>query len=70
MCNIIKLFFFGDYIRFGFELINKKMFEMKMKKMDHLISLVIFHLIMIISQNLHLPHTYGNHLNEKHQFMK
>jgi hypothetical protein len=36
------------YIRFGFELFNQKMFEMKIEKMAHLAYIVIFHLKMII----------------------
>jgi DNA modification methylase len=29
ICSIIKLVLFLDYIRFGFQLINQKLFEMK-----------------------------------------
>jgi hypothetical protein len=60
--------FFLDCTKFGFELINQEMFEMKIKKMAHLTYLVIFHLKMIVCQNVNLPHTYG-HRHEKHQFM-
>jgi hypothetical protein len=35
ICNIIDPFFFLNYIKFGFELVNQKMFEMKILKMTH-----------------------------------
>jgi len=54
------MFLFLDYTRFEFELVNQKMFEIKILKMTHLIYLVIFHLKMIIYQNINLPHTYGH----------
>jgi hypothetical protein len=52
------MFLFLDYTRFGFELVNQKLFEMRIKKITHLIYLVIFHLKVIICQNVNLPHTY------------
>jgi hypothetical protein len=51
--------FFLDGTRFGLELVNQKMFEMKISKMAHLTYLVIFHLKIIVCQNINLPHTYG-----------
>jgi hypothetical protein len=51
--------FFLDNTRFGFELVNQKMFEMKISKMAHFTYLVIFHLKMIVCQNINFPHTYG-----------
>jgi hypothetical protein len=53
-----------DCTRFGFELLNQKMLEMKILKMAHLTYLVIFHLKVIIFQNVNLPHTYGHHLEK------
>jgi hypothetical protein len=32
MCSIIKPILFLDYIRFGFEVVNQKLFEMKILK--------------------------------------
>jgi hypothetical protein len=64
--NITCLFL--DYIRFGFELVNQKMFEMKIFKMTHLTYLVIFHFKVIVCQNVNLPHTYG-HRPQKHTFV-
>ncbi len=51
--------FFLDNTRFRFELVNQKMFEMKISKMAHFTYLVIFHLKMIVCQNINFPHTYG-----------
>jgi len=68
ICNIIELFLFLDCTRFGFELVNQKMFEMKIWKMSHLTYLVIFHLKVIVCQNVNLPHTYG-HCPQKHPFV-
>jgi hypothetical protein len=62
------MFLFLDCTEFGFELVNQKMFEMKIKKMTHLAYLVIFHLKMIVCQNVNLPHTYG-HRPQKHPFV-
>jgi hypothetical protein len=42
------MFTFLDCIKFGFELVNQKMFEMKICKMTHLTYLVIFHLKVIV----------------------
>ncbi len=39
---------------------------MKIKNMVHLTYLDIFHLKMIICQNVNLPHSYG-HCREKYQ---
>ncbi len=50
---------FLDYIKFGFELINKKMFEIEFKKMVYLTYVVIFQIKMIVCQNVNLPHIYG-----------
>jgi hypothetical protein len=50
---------FLDCTRFGFELINQKVFEMKILSFSHLTYLVIFHLKMIVYQNVNLSHTYG-----------
>jgi hypothetical protein len=55
--NRAQIFFNG--IKFGFELVNQKIFEMKMSKMAHFTYLVIFHLKIIVCQNINLPHTYG-----------
>ncbi len=49
-----------DYVRFGFELINQKIFEMKILKMTHFTYLVIFHMKVIVCQNVNLPHAYGH----------
>ncbi len=38
---------------------SQKMFEMKILKMTHLTYLVIFHLKVIVCQNVNLTHTYG-----------
>ncbi len=54
------MFLFLDCTRFGFELVNQKLFEMKILKMTHLTYLVIFHLRMIVCQNVDLSHTYGD----------
>jgi hypothetical protein len=62
------MFLFLDYTRFGFQLINQQMFEMKILKMIHLTYLVIFHLEVIVCQNVNLSHTYGHH-PQKHPFM-
>jgi hypothetical protein len=66
--NIIHHVFFFNCTKCGFELVSQKMFEMKIKKMTHLIHLVIFHLKMIVCQNVNLPHTYG-HRPSKHPFV-
>jgi hypothetical protein len=50
-----------DYIRFWFELVNQKMLEMKILKMANFTYLVIFHLKMIICQNVNLSLAYGHH---------
>jgi hypothetical protein len=55
-------------IKFGFEVINQKMFEMKIEKMAHLAYFIIFQLKMIVCQNVNLLHTCG-HCFEKHQFV-
>jgi hypothetical protein len=34
-------------------------------KMTHLTHLAIFHLEMIVCQNVNLPHTYGHHPQEQ-----
>jgi hypothetical protein len=47
---------FLDYTKFGFELVNQKMFEMKIKKMVFLTYIVIFHLKVIVCQNINLQH--------------
>jgi hypothetical protein len=62
------MFLFLDCTRFGFELVNQKMFEMKILKMTHVTYLVIFHLKMIVCQNVNLSHTYG-HRPQKHPFV-
>jgi hypothetical protein len=62
------MFLFLNYIKFGFELVNYKMFEMKIKKITHLTYLVIFHLNVIVCQNVNLPHTYS-HNPKKHPFV-
>jgi hypothetical protein len=59
---------FLDYTRFGFKLLNQKMFEIKILKMTHLTYIVIFQLKMIVYQNVNLPHTYGHH-PQKHPFL-
>jgi len=48
ICNIIKHVLFLDYTRFGFKLVNQKMFEMKILKMTHFTYLVIFHLKVLV----------------------
>jgi hypothetical protein len=62
------MFLFLDCTRFGFELVNQEMFEMKILKMNHLTYLVIFHLKVIVCQNVNLPHTY-RHGPQKHPFV-
>jgi hypothetical protein len=62
------LFLCGLHFSFSFQLINQKMFEMKIQKMAHLTYLVIFHLKVIVCQNVNLPHTYVHHF-EKHPFV-
>jgi hypothetical protein len=70
MCNIMQfLFLCGLHSRFSFQLINQKMFEMKIQKMAHLTYLVIFHLKVFVCQNVNLPHTYYVHHSEKHPFV-
>jgi len=59
---------FLDYTRFGFELVSQKMSKMKILKINHLTYLVIFHLKMIVCQNVNLPHIYG-HNPQKHLFV-
>ncbi len=54
------MFLFLDCTRFEFELVNQKMFEIKIKKITHLAYLVICHLKVIACQNVNLPHTYGD----------
>jgi hypothetical protein len=46
------MFLFLDYTRFGFELVNQKMFEMKILQMTRFTYLVIFHLKVIVCQNV------------------
>ncbi len=53
------MFLFLDYTKFEFKLVNQKNFEMKILKMTHLTYLVIFHLKVIVCQNVNLPHIYG-----------
>jgi hypothetical protein len=48
--TILSFFLFLDFTRFKFELINQKMFEMK--KITHFTYLVIFHLKVIVYQNV------------------
>ncbi len=62
------MFMFLDCTKFGFELVNKKMSKMKIKKISHLTYLIIFHLKVIVCQNVNLPHTYG-HKPQKHPFV-
>jgi predicted N-acetyltransferase YhbS len=62
------MFLFLDYTRFGFELVNQNMFEMKILKMTRFTYFVIFHLKMIVCQNVNLSHTY-DHRFENHQFV-
>jgi predicted N-acetyltransferase YhbS len=62
------MFLFLDYTRFGFELVNQNMFEMKILKMTRFTYFVIFHLKMIVCQNVNLSHTY-DHCFENHQFV-
>ncbi len=52
---------FLDCIKFGFELVNQKISEMKIKKITDLTYFVIFHLKMIVCQNVNLTHTYGHY---------
>jgi hypothetical protein len=49
-----------------FELISQKMFEMKILKITHLTYLIIFHLKVIVFQNVNLPHTYGHNPQKTH----
>jgi hypothetical protein len=44
------------------------MFEIKILKMTRLTYMVIFHLKMIVGQNINLPHTYG-YYPQKHPFV-
>jgi hypothetical protein len=62
------MFLFLDCIKFGLELLSQKMFEVKFFKMTHLTYFVIFHLKVIVYQNVNLPHTYG-HCPQKHLFV-
>ncbi len=62
------MFMFLDYTRFGFELVSQKMSEMKILKITHFTYLVIFHLKMIVCQNVNLSHTYGDN-PQKHPFV-
>jgi len=62
------MFLFLDYINFKFELVNQKMFEMKILKITHLTYFIIFLLKMIVCQNVNLLHTYGHH-PQKHPFV-
>jgi hypothetical protein len=64
--TILSFFLFLDFTRFKFELINQKMFEMK--KITHFTYLVIFHLKVIVYQNVNLLYTYGHNL-QKHSFV-
>jgi hypothetical protein len=59
---------FLDCIKIGFELISQKKFEMKFKKLIHFTYLVIFHLKVIVCQNVNLSHTYC-HCPQKHPFL-
>jgi hypothetical protein len=59
---------FLDYTKFGFELVDQKMFEVKIFKMTHLTYFVIFHLKVIVCQNVNLPHVYG-YSPKKHPFV-
>jgi hypothetical protein len=61
-------FCFLDCTRFKFKLLNQKMFEMKILKMTHFTYLVLFHLKVIVCQNVNLPHTYDHH-PQKHPFV-
>jgi hypothetical protein len=60
LCSIIKPICFWTTLGFRFELLNQKMFEMKILKMAHLTYFVIFNLKMIICSNVNLSHTYGH----------
>ncbi len=62
------MFLFLECTRFGFELVSQKMFEMKILKMNHFTYLVIFHLKVIVCQNVNLPHACG-HRPQKHPFV-
>ncbi len=62
------MFLFFDYDRFRFELVNQKMFEIKILKMTHLTYLVVFRLKVIVYQNVNLSHTYGL-CPKKHPFV-
>jgi hypothetical protein len=63
-----SMFLFLNYTRFGFELVNQKMFKMKFFKMTQFTYLVIFDLKLIVCQNVNSPHTYGDH-PQKHPFV-
>jgi hypothetical protein len=65
--SIIEPISILDYTRIGFELISQKKFEMKNLK-THFTYLLIFHLKVIVCQNVNLPHTYG-HNPQKHPFV-
>jgi len=41
------------------------MFEMKIEKIAHLTYIVIFHLKVIVCQNVSLPQTYCNHMESR-----
>jgi len=59
--------FIWDYTKLGFELVSQKMSEMKLNRITHLTYLVMFHLKVIVYQNVNLLHSYG--LNpQKHPF--
>jgi hypothetical protein len=62
------MFLFLECTRFGFELRNQKMFEMKILKMTHLTYLVLFHLKVIVCQNVNLSLTYYQR-PQKHPFV-
>jgi hypothetical protein len=62
------MFHFLDSISFLFELVNQKPFERKKFKMAHLTYFVIFHLKVIVCQNVKLPHIY-DHCAKKHPFV-
>ncbi len=70
MVYIVKynMFLFLDYTGFGFEILDQKKFEMKNLKMTCLTYLVIFHLKLIVDQNVNLSHTYG-HCLQNHPFV-
>jgi hypothetical protein len=69
ICSIKEHVFI--FARFGFEFISPKKIEMKNLKMTHLTYLVIFHLKMIVCQNVNLPHTtyLHGHRPQKHPFV-